>query len=139
MALVLLFVGCAHGNTSFPFNGTSLVPAAEGKVSLSGKNQTNKTLEITVHHLAKPQDLNAREVMPGNKEGTTPITYVVWLQPLGGGAPENIGVLTPDQNLDAHLTTTTSQRRFDLFVTAEAATTQTAPTGQRLLQTTVQE
>jgi hypothetical protein len=133
----LLIAGCAHGNSSVALSGSSLLPAAEGRVTLSGKEQ-NKTLHLVVHHLAEPQNLNTQTVAPSSNASSPPQVYVVWLQPTGAG-PDNIGTLMPDKNLDAELTTTTAQKRFEIFITAEPSATMTAPTGQRLMQATVQD
>jgi hypothetical protein len=83
--------------------------------------------------------LSPQAVFPSGNPSTTPQTYVVWLQPAGGGAAVNIGALMPDKNLDAQLTTTTSQRKFDVFITAEPSPSQTTPTGQHLMQASVQD
>jgi hypothetical protein len=136
-----LFAGCwAHGATSVVLTGTSLVPAAEGQVSLSGGADANRTLRVTVHHLAQPGDLNPQTVNPNVHQPAAPQNYVVWLQPMNdNNPPQSIGVLVPDKNLDADLTTTTSQRQFYIFVTAEPSATPNSPTGERLLQATVRE
>lgn len=116
--------------------GSSLLPAASGTVTLKDKDQANKTLIVKVHHLAQPENLGAKA--SGEGQGTsTPHAYVVWMQASENSAPENIGVLVPDKNLEAELTTTTSRLHFDIFVTAEPTPTQNAPTGPRLLQATV--
>ncbi len=144
MVVGLLAVGCSHmnsnmsGGNSIPLSNTSVVPGADGEIRLTGSDQNNKTMHLVVHHLAQPQELNPGAVMTGNPP-EKPQTYVVWLQPMNGGPPENIGALMPDKNLDAELTTNTTQRKFNLFITAEPSATQTAPTGQHLLQATVQD
>ncbi|MGD0836701.1 MAG: hypothetical protein ABSB49_08685 [Polyangia bacterium] len=110
------------------------MPGAIGSVVLKDRDKPNKTVEIQVHHLARPGELSA-EARPHN---TPPAqTYVVWLEPKGTNRPENIGVLTPDSNLDAQITAMTTQSQFTIFVTAEPTDTQLSPTGQRLLEASV--
>lgn len=133
----LLIGGCAHGSPDVALSGSSLLPAAEGRVTLTGKEQ-NKKLHLVVHHLAEPQNLNAQAVAPSGNTAVPPQVYVVWLQPTGAG-PDNIGTLMPDKNLNAELTTNTAQTKFEVFVTAEPSATVTAPTGQKLLQATIQD
>lgn len=138
MLFTVFAAACAHGNASVPLGGTSLLPAAQGTVTLSKKDQANQIVRVVVHHLAPPENLNPSSVELGSHPAA-PQTYVVWIQPMNGGPAENVGVLVPDKNLDAELTTTTAQHKFDLFVTAEASPTQTTPTGQHLMQANVQD
>ncbi len=135
VVVAVALAGCAHTQGTIPLNGSSIVPAATGAVSLKDKDDVNKTLHIAVQHLAKPENL-PREAL-GSDNAPTAQAYVVWLQPSVGGPPQNIGVLIPDANLDADLTATTSQTKFDIFVTPEPSATQTTPTGRRILQATV--
>ena len=110
------------------------MPAATGSVALKNKDQNNKTLIVTAHHLAPPEDLNTEAL---GQPQTPAHSYVVWMQPTDTSPPENIGVLVPDKNLDAELTTTTPRARFNIFVTPEPSPTQNAPTGKHLLEATV--
>ncbi len=131
---MMLAMGCmAHERASFPMTGSSMVPAASGAVTLRDRDQANKTLQVDVHHLALPDNLPANVVPNGPAHA-----WVVWVEAVGSNAPENVGVLVPDQNLDAQLITTTAQKKFEVFVTPEPSPTQSMPTGQRLLQATVQ-
>jgi hypothetical protein len=135
VVVMVALAGCAHGKGTFPLSGSSIVPAATGMVTLKeNKDSANKVLHISVQHLARPENL-PREAL-GENGGATQ-TYVVWLQPMGNSSPDNIGVLMPDKNLNAELTTMTTQSRFDVFVTPEPSSTQTAPTGQHVLHAVV--
>jgi hypothetical protein len=133
---VVAAVGCAHNSSNYPLMANQLVPAASGTVTLKNKDDVNKTLIVRVHHLAPPENLSPEAAA---KVDNTPAghSYVVWLQATESNPPDNIGVLIPDKNLDAELTATTTQKKFNLFVTAEPSPTQNAPTGQHLLQATV--
>lgn len=136
LIVVLALAGCAHGR-GVPLTGSSLIPAATGKITLKDRDKVNKTVHIRVAHLAQPQTL-PREALAEDTGQAAAQAYVVWLQPMGSSSADNLGVLIPNQNLEAELTTSTTQSRFDIFVTAEPSAMQTMPTGRRLLQASVQ-
>ena len=98
--------------------GTSpTVPAAEGKVQVaSAEKDGNHDVKLQVDHLA-----------PANRVSTGASTYVVWLRPQNG-APQNVGVLQPDQDLKASLETKTPFRAFQIMVTPEPNPGATSPT-----------
>lgn len=133
MGLVLALVGCAN-KAAYPMMGSGLLPAAAGTVVIKDRDKPNKTLEVQVQHLAKP------ETLPGDALGeasATARTYVVWIKPVGDSTPENAGVLNPNDKLEAKLETSTSQRYFEVFVTPEPSPTANTPTGKKVLQATV--
>lgn len=137
LGVVLLFLttSCGHAQRTVPLTGSSIVPEATGVVTLRDTDKVNKTLEVRVRNLARPESLPGEAL---GSAGTTPAqTYVVWVQPIGSSPPENVGALVPDKQLDADLVTKTAQSKFDVFITAEPGPTQTMPTGRRLLQATV--
>jgi hypothetical protein len=135
LVVAIALAGCAHGRGVFPLTGSSIVPAASGTVSFKSKEDGNKTLQVRVQHLAQPENLPREALGSGAGEGAH--AYIVWLQPAGTSDPQNVGVLIPDKNLDAEMTTTTTQDKFDIFITPEPSATQNTPTGRRILQTTV--
>src|SRR5512142_1045606 len=124
--MVSLLVACA-GHVKYPLSGSSTVPAATGTVTVEDRDKPNRTLKIRVEHLAKPESLAGAAGGPN-----VPRTYIVWLQAIGDNTPENVGVLNPNDNLEAELVTKTAQKTFQVFVTAEPSPTQNVPTGEHL-------
>jgi hypothetical protein len=100
---------------------SAMVPAAQGKVHTAHDHNGNTELDIQVHHLAKPRDLNPSYV-----------SYIVWVEPRGE-APVNVGELRVGDDLKGKLKTTTPFKKFDIVVTAEGAPNATAPTGPEVL------
>ena len=108
------------------------VPAAEGSVSVQDGDNGNYKVALNVKHMAPPE-----------KVATGASSYVVWLRPLAtdtkSQAPQNMGALVVNKDLEGNLTTVTPYRQFDLFVTAEPVPNSTAPTGEQLLTTTIRK
>jgi hypothetical protein len=82
-------------------------PTPKGKVEIATGNQGNRDLKVEAKNLLPPDT-----AFPGTSN------YVVWLKPEDGHAI-NIGVLTPDKNLNAELKTKTPFTTFTVMVTAE--------------------
>ncbi len=101
--------------------------ALEGQLVVSTSLNNSNIIDLTLKNMAKPS-----KISPKAK------AYVVW-EVLGGTnmKPQSIGVLNPDKFSNARLMTATPFRQFDLFVTAEASSNPGAPTGQKLLWTSV--
>ena len=104
----------------------SKVPAAQGKVQVATDNKGNRDLKVEVKHMAPPDSVF---------DGTS--TYVVWIKP-PNGSPQNIGVLSPDKDLNAKLETTTAFTSFKVMVTAEATPQPTRPSGNQVMTANVQ-
>jgi hypothetical protein len=92
-----------HSQETAPAPG----PSPKGKVEIATGNQGNRDLKVEAKNLLPPDT-----AFPGSS------TYVVWLKPADGHAL-NIGVLTPDKNLNAELKTKTPFTTFTVMVTAE--------------------
>ncbi|MGC4116803.1 MAG: hypothetical protein QM765_20035 [Myxococcales bacterium] len=113
---------------------TSSFELAQGPKGLPGKgvvnaqpgDNGNTKLSVAVEDLG-PAD----RVEPGAS------VFVVWATPSQGGAPQNLGAIHVDNNLNGKLETVTPLQSFQLFVTAEPAGAITAPTGTPILETTV--
>ena len=128
--------GCAMGRgqasqggkrQDVKLNASSQVPAADGRVLLSREDNNNTALNVEVKHLAAPQ-----KVDPAAN------SYVVWSRNHKADAyPQPLGALSVDQNLNGRLRTVTTQRNFDIFITAEPSSQVTEPSGDRLMWTTV--
>jgi hypothetical protein len=101
---------------------SSLVLAAEGKVSARVGDNLNTNLEVEVKHLAPPG-----RVVQGAR------VYVVWVRP-ASGTVQNVGALRLNENLEGKFTTVTPFREFTLWVTPETAATVQAPTSDPVMQ-----
>jgi hypothetical protein len=101
-------------------------PAAQGTVTIGAEKDGNRTVEVRVQHLSPPE-----RATPGAR------TYVVWLVPRSGGAPQNMGVLSLGEDLGGSLTTTTSYRDFDILVTAEQDPGTTNPSARNVMHASV--
>ena len=93
------------GSTKIDFEGTPLLPAAEGKAKVES-NMGSTRIETEVKHLA-----------PATKFGSEYLTYVLWAITPEGRA-QNLGELAVDDG-KAKLLSTTELQAFGLMVTAE--------------------
>ncbi|MCA9622655.1 MAG: hypothetical protein KC731_26725 [Myxococcales bacterium] len=91
-----------------------------------GDNDNTK-LEIEVKNLALPSRVVS---------GTT--TYVVWLQPDGETAMQNVGGLKVDEDLVGTLDTLTPYTAFVVLVTPEVSAQVTAPTNKAVFTSRVE-
>jgi len=99
----------------------------EGSLTVSTTPFNSNLIDLTVKNMSRPNKINPRAK-----------AYVVWEVPSGAKMkPQSIGILTPDKFSNARLMTATPFKQFDLFITAEATNNPVAPTGQKLLWTSV--
>jgi hypothetical protein len=118
-AAASLAPGCASREE---LSASPALPAAEGTLKCGRAANDNTAIDLKVKHLASPDRL------------TPPASvYVVWLKPDKDAAPQNIGALEVDGDLNGRLKTVTALRRFELFVTAEAAGQAPSPSGSPVL------
>jgi hypothetical protein len=108
---------CAASGLSF----SPKIPAAEGTVKFARADNGNTTIHLVVKHLAHPSNLTP----PAN-------TYAVWVRANKESAPEKIGVLVVDQNLDGELNGMTPLHSFEMFVTGESSVQVNRPSGNSL-------
>ncbi|HWU86016.1 MAG TPA: hypothetical protein VN253_02025 [Kofleriaceae bacterium] len=108
----------------FPFELSSITPAATGEVAVTAGPNGNTKLAIEVKHLAPPARV---------KQGA--MVYVVWATELASQATaQNLGALRVDANLEGKLTTVTPLHNFDLHITPEPSPTVEVPSGPVVLK-----
>jgi hypothetical protein len=89
------------------FERSSVVPAAEGKVTLSNDKNNNYVIKIQISNLADIERLEP----PKN-------SYVVWLETDAGQA-RNIGRIASTNRLNVSFETVTAFKPSKIFITAE--------------------
>lgn len=97
------------------------LPAASGTMGISHDTSGTTYISLQAKHLAPPDALHPAKA-----------AYVVWVQP-PGEPPQNHGVLQVNSKEEATYSTTTKDRNFEVFVTAEDNPHATSPTGPHLL------
>lgn len=107
--VIVLFSSCSK---AFRFNSSTIVPAANGKVSVSKDRNKNYQLKIKIKNLAPSESISS----PGS-------AYVVWLETKDNGT-KNIGRLKSSKKLfspalKASLNTVTPFEPARVFITAE--------------------
>ena len=127
LGFVLAACGGKPRTASFPFEASSVTPAAMGNVVTATDANGNTQLTIDVQHLA-PAD----RVAPGAT------AYVVWATDVAAGSTaQNLGALRVDKDLRGKLEATTPLRTFDLAITAELSPGVNAPSGAPVLKVRV--
>ncbi len=102
--MVFAFHSCATKTT---FLRSSVVPAAEGKVTIKEDKNENFNIKMTISNLADVERLQP----PKN-------SYVVWLES-DQGNPRNVGRIITSDRLKVNFETVATQRPNRLFITAE--------------------
>lgn len=125
MLAAILFVGCA---TKVPFNGSSVVPGADGTVKVKKDNNKNYAIKLSVYNLAPSQKLT-----PSKN------TYVVWME-TDQNITKNIGQLNSasglfSKALKAEMETVSAVKPTKIYITAEDDPSVTYPSGQVVLTT----
>lgn len=107
---------------TFKLQSTSITPGATGEVKTGKDKNGNTKFTVEVKHLADPS-------------GLTPprSTYVVWIQQTGA-SPESQGVLKVNKNLEGKFESSTPNKAFDLWITAENDATVKSPSGPEVLR-----
>lgn len=118
---LLLFAATAWGQQVRPLTVNPALPAASGSMGVSHDTSGTTYINLQVKHLASSDSLQPAKA-----------AYVVWVQPPGQPA-QNHGVLQVNDKEEAKYSTTTRERNFEVFVTAEDNPRATSPTGPRLL------
>jgi hypothetical protein len=131
-ALMLALGGCANkggmlgkSTQTWTLSTSPRQPAAVGKVEVKAGDNGNEQIKVIAEHLSAPA-----KAFPG----TT--TYVVWLVP-AGAPPQNMGALNVGEKESGSFETTTTQKEFDVLVTAESDATATTPSGNRVMSATI--
>ncbi len=106
----------------YTLQNATIVPGAQGQVNTGKDKNGNTKFTVEVKHLAKPAELTP----PKN-------TYVIWIQQ-SGGSPESQGMLKVNDKLEGKFESSTPNKVFDLWITAEADGTVKAPGGPEVLR-----
>jgi hypothetical protein len=104
---------------------TGAAPAAEGKVITSTDRNGNTEVDVHVKHMATPQSLT-----PAKQ------SYMVWVQPHGKDA-ELLGALRVNSDLEGSLKASTTNKDFDVLITAEDDAKPVTPSSTVILKGTV--
>lgn len=113
---------CTTSQT-LPLEAMREIPAAQGEVKIETGVSTNNEVELKVKHLAQAQTVSQ-----------TTSVYVVWVvSSIGDPKPQNMGVLTVNENLTGKHKFKTPFRHFTIFVTPEPSSEVTSPSGLKLL------
>lgn len=122
LALIILIgsslFGCANTEK---VQGSSLVPAASGKVVADRASGGATELKIEMEHLAKPTSVGANH-------------YIVWVRPEGSSAYQNIGALRVDDDLDGRLEKIIPYEEFQVLVTPERDLAAVSPSGPTVFE-----
>ncbi len=102
--MVFLFHSCAQRAT---FQTSSVVPAAEGKVTIKQDKNENYNIKMDITNLA-----DVDRLQPPRK------SYVVWLES-DRGSPKNVGRIITSGRLKVSFETVATQKPTRLFITAE--------------------
>jgi hypothetical protein len=107
--LVFLFAACAEKVT---FLNSSVVPSAEGTVTIKQGNNNNYDIDLNVVRLAEPERLTPPKAV-----------YVVWMETTQSGV-QNLGQLQTSTKgfskmLSSSLKTVTPHQPTGFFITAE--------------------
>lgn len=105
---------------------TGTAPAAEGKVTTSTDRNGNTEVDVHVKHMATPQSLT-----PAKQ------SYMVWVQPHGKEA-ELLGALRINSDLEGSLKSSTTNKDFDVLITAEDDAKPATPSSTVILKGTVE-
>lgn len=133
-AATLTLVGCSSSREAKApkedpgklVTNTQAVPAAQGRVDTSIDQNGNTNLNINVKHLADPTAIS-----PGAN------AYVVWVQPSGATAFQNVGTLKVNKNLEGNYKTNVPYRSFRMIITPESNTMSQSPSGISVFEKSV--
>lgn len=102
--MLIVFQSCA---TKAPFLTSSVVPAAEGVVTIKQNKNNNYAIKMKISNLAEIERLQP------SKTG-----YIVWMES-DGAYTRNIGRITSSSNLNVSFETTATLMPTRIFITAE--------------------
>lgn len=126
ICLIALLLASVAWAGDVPLVGSSLVPAAAGKINYEHDRNGNIKLDIKTKHLAAPERLT-----PAKN------SYVVWIRS-NDGQVQNAGVLRVNNNLEGSFTTTTPIKAFDVVITAEDSPSVSQPSGPEIMHGSIQ-
>ena len=120
LATLMTAVSCG---TTLKFPVSTIVPAAEGKVTITKDKNYNYIIALDVKYLA-----NADRLTPAKKY------YVVWLM-TPNGTNLNLGMLMSDKKNNASLKSLSSSKPLQIFVTAEDYGNVSMPGNEEIFRT----
>ena len=103
-AMIFAFSSCAKKIT---FLTSSVVPAAEGQISVKNDKNNNYNIQMQITNLA-----DIARLQPAKK------SYVVWME-TADNLPKNIGRISSSNKLKVSFETVSSMRPTKIFITAE--------------------
>ena len=104
MIMLISFQSCA---TKAPFLTSSVVPAAQGDVTIKQNKNNNYVIKMRISNLAEIERLQS------SKTG-----YVVWME-ADEAYTRNIGQVTSSSNLNVSFETSATLKPTRIFITAE--------------------
>jgi hypothetical protein len=107
---------------SFKLKPTTIVPGATGEVKTGKDKNGNTKFNIKVKYMAEPAQLTPPKSV-----------YVVWIQ-VKDGSPVSQGALKVDDKREGEFESTTPEKLFDLWITAESDATVQSPSGPEVLR-----
>ena len=120
--VITVLLATAAWSREDKLKNTGMDPSAQGTIVTSTDRNGNTQVEVKVKHLAKPQKL-----VPPRQ------AYLVWVQPKGA-QPELLGALRVNDDLEGSLKATTTQKDFEVLVTAEDTMNPQVPSSNVLLR-----
>jgi hypothetical protein len=122
LIVISVLLATAAWSREDKLRNTGMDPSAQGTIVTSTDRNGNTEVEVKVKHLAKPQKL-----VPPRQ------AYVVWVQPKGA-QPELLGALRVNEDLEGSLKATTTQKDFEVLITAEDNVNPQVPSSNVLLR-----
>ena len=119
-AMLFVFSSCAKKIT---FLTSSVVPAAEGQISVKNDKNNNYNIQMEITNLA-----DIERLQPARK------SYVVWMETVDN-LPKNIGRISSSNKLKVSFETVSTLRPTKIFITAEEDETSQYPGSMVVLTT----
>ena len=119
-AMLFVFSSCAKKIT---FLTSSVVPAAEGRISVKNDKNNNYNIQMEITNLA-----DIERLQPARK------SYVVWMETVDN-LPKNIGRISSSNKLKVSFETVSTLRPTKIFITAEEDETSQYPDSMVVLTT----
>ena len=119
-AMLFVFSSCSK---NISFLTSSVVPAAEGKITVKNDKNNNYNIKMQITNLA-----NIERLQPAKK------SYVVWMETMDN-LPKNIGRISSSNKLKVDFNTVSTMRPTKIFITAEEDETSQYPGSMVVLTT----
>ncbi len=119
-AMLFVFSSCAKKIT---FLTSSVVPAAEGQITVKNDKNNNYNIQMEITNLA-----DIERLQPAKK------SYVVWMETVDN-LPKNIGRISSSNKLKVDFNTVSTMRPTKIFITAEEDETSQYPGSMVVLTT----